>query len=69
MALRREDLTAEEQLRQEALDRSWSEAQRSLSDPSFRDYLERSIERVNASPTSEVLTSEGFLTLTEPSPE
>jgi hypothetical protein len=66
MALRREDLNAEELARQRALDRSWRAAQESLSDSAFRAYLEASIERVNMS-DAEPITAEQFLAQTRPS--
>jgi hypothetical protein len=48
MALRREDLSPEQLEHQQALDRSWAEAQRGLADPEFRAYLEDSIRRLDA---------------------
>jgi hypothetical protein len=66
MALRREDLNPEELARQRALDRSWSAAQESLSDPEFRAYLDASIERVNLS-DAEPISAEQFLAQTQPS--
>lgn len=66
MALRREDLNPEELARQRALDRSWSAARESLSDPEFRAYLEASIERVNLS-DAEPISPEQFLAQTQPS--
>lgn len=66
MALRREDLNPEELARQRALDRSWSAARESLSDPEFRAYLEASIERVNL-PDAEPISAEQFLAQTQPS--
>jgi hypothetical protein len=61
MALRREDLNPEELARQRALDRSWSAARESLSDPEFRAYLEASIERVNLSVPSRSVRSSSWL--------
>lgn len=67
MALRREDLTAEQLARQEGLDRSWATAQRQLADPEFRAYLEESIRRIDAKdPPPPRLTREEFLAQTEP---
>ena len=65
MSLRHEDLTPEELSHQDGLDRSWAGAQRSLSDPSFRSYLEQSIERVNNSPSDTLMTKGEFLADTE----
>ncbi len=68
MALRREDLSPEERARQEALDLSWTEAQRSLADPEFRAYLVESMRRIDAKdPAAPILTREEFLAQTEPS--
>lgn len=62
MALRREDLTAEQLARQEGLDRSWARAQRDLADPEFRAYLEESIRRLDAEdPPPRSMTREEFL--------
>lgn len=69
MALHREHFTAEELARQEALDRSWAQAQKDLADPAFRAMLEASIERLRSSPPAPVMTSEEFLAATEPSAE
>lgn len=67
MALRREDLTAEQLAYQEGLDRSWASAQRQLADPEFRAYLEESIRELDAKdPRPPLLTSEEFLAQTEP---
>jgi hypothetical protein len=68
MALRHDDLSPEELARQRALDRSWRAAQKALSDPAMREYVERSIERVNSS-DAPTLTGEEFLAQTEPSGE
>jgi hypothetical protein len=66
MALRREDLSPEERARQEALDLSWAEAQRSLADPEFRAYLIESMRRIDAKdPPAPTLTREEFLAQTE----
>ena len=61
MALRREDLSPKERLRQEALDRSWAEAQRALADPEFRAYLEESLRRIDDGEPAPTLTREEFL--------
>ena len=65
MAIRHEQLNDEECARQAALDRSWQHAQTALADPEFRAYVERSIARVNASPSRATLTREQFLAQTE----
>ena len=54
--------------RQGALDRSWRVGQQALNDPAMREYLERSIERVNRSDAPR-LSREEFLAQTEPSQE
>jgi hypothetical protein len=64
MAVRRDDLSPDEQDRQRALDRSWAGAQEALKDPDFRARLEASIARVNASDAAPV-TREEFLAETE----
>jgi len=70
VALRREDLTAEQLAYQEGLDRSWASAQRQLADPEFRAYLEESIRRLDAKyPRPPLLTAEEFLAQTEPADE
>ena len=66
MAVRRDDLSPDEQDRQRALDRSWAAAQEALEDADFRARLEASIARVNASNTTP-RTREEFLAETEPS--
>ena len=66
MALRHDDLSPEELARQRALDRSWRAAQKALSDPGMREYLEKSsIERVNSSDAPS-LPSEEFQAQGEP---
>lgn len=69
MALRRDDLTQEQLERQQALDRSWAEAQRGLADPDFKAYLERSLRRLDATEPAPTLTSEEFLARTIPADE
>ena len=64
VALRREDLNAEQLERQRALDRSWAEAERGLADPELRSYLEDSIRRLDAKEPAPLLTSEQFLAQT-----
>ena len=64
MALRREDLGPEERGRQDALDRSWEQAQRDLADPELRDYLEESLRRLDAAEPAPMLTREEFLAQT-----
>jgi hypothetical protein len=61
MALRREDLSAEQLERQRALDRSWAEAERGLADPELRAYLEESMDRLDTNEPVPVLTREQFL--------
>ena len=68
MALRHESFNQEELARQRGLDRSWRAAQEALRDAAFRDYLESAIDRVNSSKAKR-LTSEEFLTQTEPAKE
>lgn len=65
MALRREDLSAEQLERQRALDRSWYEAAQGLADPEFRAYLEASLRRLDEEPSAPVLTREQFLAQTK----
>jgi hypothetical protein len=65
MALRREDLGPEERERQDALDRSWAQAQRDLADPELRDYLEESLRRLDAAKPAPLLSREEFLAQTE----
>lgn len=64
MALRREDLSAEQLERQRALDRSWAEAERGLADPELRAYLEESMDCLDAKGPVPVLTREQFLAQT-----
>jgi len=64
MALHREDLGPEERERQDALDRSWEQAQRDLADPELRDYLEASLRRLDAGEPAPLLTREEFLAQT-----
>ncbi len=65
MALRRQDLNPEQLEHQQALDRSWAEAQQGLADPEFRAYLEESIRRLDAKEPAPCLTREDFLAQTE----
>jgi len=69
MALHREDLTQEQLERQQALDRSWAQAQRDLADPEFRGYLEGSLRRLDAKRPGPLLTREQFLAQTRVSDE
>ncbi len=69
MSLRHEDLTPEEQALQGDLDRSWAGAQNALADPTFRAYLEQSIERVNNLPSTGPLSKDEFLAQTALPPE
>ena len=69
MSRRHENLTPEQLALQRDLDRSWEGAQRALADPAFRAYLERSIERLNDTPSSRRLSKDEFLALTEVPPE
>ena len=64
MSVRRDRLSAGEEERQRALDRSWAGAQAALKDEDFRTRLQASIERVNASEAPR-LTREEFLAMTE----
>lgn len=66
MALRREDLSPEELERQRALDRSWADAQRDLTDPDLRGRLEGALQRLDAKPIAPLLTPKEFLEQTEP---
>lgn len=65
MSLRHENLTPEELGLQRDLQRSWEGAQQALADPSFRAYLEQSIERLNSSPPTASLSRDEFLAQTE----
>lgn len=64
VALRREDLSAEQLKRQQALDRSWHEAEQGLADPELRAYLETSLRRLDEDPSAPLLTREQFLAQT-----
>lgn len=66
MTLRREGLTPDQRARQEGVDLSWAEAQRSLADPEFRAYLDESIRRLDAKDPAPVLTREEILAQTAP---
>ena len=63
MALRNDDLSAEEAVLQSALDRSWRSGLESLADPEFRSYLEASIARVNVS-DAQPISGDQFLAQT-----
>lgn len=65
MSLRHEELTDEQRAHQAALDRSWTNAKRTLADPAFRSYLEESIVRANESPTTTTLSKDEFLASTQ----
>jgi len=65
VALRREDLSAEQLKRQQALDRSWHEAEQGLADPELRAYLEASLRRLDEDPSAPLLTREQFLAQTK----
>jgi hypothetical protein len=65
VAPRREGLNPEELERQRALDRSRAEAQRGLADPTFREYLERSLSRLEQKAPAPTLTREEFLAKSE----
>lgn len=69
MALRREDLSPEQLAHQQGLDRSWAEAQRDLSDPDFRAYLDGSLRRLDDAEPAPTITREEFLAQTEISGE
>jgi hypothetical protein len=64
VALRREGLSAEQLERQQALDRSWRQAEHGLADPELRAYLEASLRRLDQDPSAPLLTSEQFLAQT-----
>jgi hypothetical protein len=64
VALRRDDLTAEQLERQRALDRSWAEAERAPAEPQSRAYLEESMRHIDAKEPALVLTRDQFLALT-----
>ncbi|MGE3796176.1 MAG: hypothetical protein AB7I38_19960 [Dehalococcoidia bacterium] len=66
MARQREQLSAEALERQAALDRSWVDAQRALTDPASRSGLERMLERLDAAAPALVLTRAEFLARTLP---
>ena len=68
MAIRDDELTAEELERQRALDHSWAAAQKALADPQFRVRLTDGIERVNRS-NAAPLTRDEFLETTTPTTE
>lgn len=61
MAIRPEELTDEQQRRQDALDRSWAAAQKDLSNPAFVELLDESLARVKALESSETMTAGEFL--------
>lgn len=65
MARRRDDLSPAQLEHQQALDRSWTEAQRSLADPEFRAYLEASLRRLESEEPAPTLTREEFLAQTK----
>ncbi|HXH58287.1 hypothetical protein [Iamia sp.] len=69
MALRQEDLSAEQLEHQRARDRSWAQAQRDLADPELRRYLEESIRGLDAKRPAPLLTREEFLAQTTVSDE
>ncbi|MBK5223451.1 MAG: hypothetical protein JJE52_11370 [Acidimicrobiia bacterium] len=69
MALRREDLNADQLERQRALDRSWVEAERGLADLELRADLEASLRRLDAETPAPLLTREQFLAQTPVSDE
>ncbi len=69
MAIRHEALSDDEAALQDALNRSWAGARRALDDAEYRDRLERSIEALNNSTSSTMLTRDEFLDLTKPAPQ
>lgn len=69
VALRREDLNADQLERQRALDRSWVEAERGLADLELRADLEASLRRLDAETPAPLLTREQFLAQTPVSDE
>jgi hypothetical protein len=66
VALRREDLSPEQLEHQRALDRSWAEAQRDLSDPEFRGRIEQSLRRLDTQEPPPSVSRDDFLARTEP---
>lgn len=56
---RREDLSAQQLKRQQALDRSWREAEQGLADPEFRAYIEASLRRLDEESSSTPLVTRG----------
>ncbi|MCP3855620.1 MAG: hypothetical protein GY698_12910 [Actinomycetia bacterium] len=69
MAMRHEQLTDEQQRRQDALDRSWAAAEKDLRNPAFVELLRESLARVNGLESTETMTGEEFLAQTEPPSE
>ena len=65
MALRREDLSAEQLEHQRALDRSWAAAQSDLADSGFRAYLEHSLRRLDEKEPAAAVSREEFLIQTK----
>lgn len=64
MAPRREDLSAQQLKRQQALDRSWREAEQGLADPGFRAYIEASLRRLDEESSAPLVTRGQFLAQT-----
>ncbi len=69
MAMRHEELTDDQQRRQDALDRSWAAAEKDLANAEFVELLNESLDRVNASESTETMTAAEFLARTEPPAE
>lgn len=69
MAIRQEQLTDEQRRHQDALDRSWAAAERDLRDPAIVELLRASLDRVNASESTETMTGDEFLSRTRPPDE
>ena len=63
-----DELSDEALARKDAVERSWKAAQQALADPTFREQLDESIERVNRS-TAPLLTRDEFLAQTTPATE
>jgi hypothetical protein len=64
VAPRREDLGAQQLKRQQALDRSWREAEQGLADPGLRAYIEASLRRLDEESPAPLVTREQFLAQT-----
>lgn len=65
MTPRREDFSAQQLKRQQALDRSWREAEQGLADLGFRAYIEDSLRRLDEESSAPLVTRGEFLARTE----